>query len=80
MKILRHYGAARLYTKVTMRQTVRYFVSVKENGLLRRVVIDESDEFKKLLDVLDNDFEDTARSYLNRQKQMGSHSYYEVKI
>lgn len=80
MKILRHYGVARLYTKVSMRQTVRYFVSVKENDLLRRAIIESSDDFKKLLDVLDNNFEDTARSYLNRQKQMGSHSYYEVKI
>jgi len=80
MKILRQYGVARLYTKVSMRQTVRYFVSVKENDLLRRAIIESSDDFKKLLDVLDNNFEDTARSYLNRQKQMGSHNYYEVKI
>lgn len=79
MKILKQYGAARLYSKTYGKQGVKYYISLKENGTFRRFQFPVEDAIPIPLSVPDVYFEQYTRDFLETTRRLSSVNYYEVK-
>lgn len=80
MRILKNYDGARLYQK-TNRSGTRTFISLKESGLLRRLLLKEEDA--ETVEWLRNSgnvaFKGCVTGLLELSRAQGSEHYYEVK-
>lgn len=78
MKILKSYGEARVYKKINDKET-RFFVSLRENGMLRRYTIDRAIA-EQLCRKESMEFVLAVGLFLDGAKLKGSENYYEVKL